>query len=260
MLTRARPGFRFSLASVAALLLFPSTVPGQTEKPETEFSRLAAQLAQQRLGGAPESETQQEQALAILDALVLDALNAAPAPDLAALSQRLAAMVTQQPAVGEDYRVVGLGGTPAAYALAANFGLGGPSAVRIYASTAGRYALAGRVDRYAQKNFFDEYLELVPVSQTSGVFVTVTGRTDELQTGSFAAWLFDGRRLRLLWASDILPQSSFESRPEGFRLTYCAETDEDRATVCVRMSRDLWVWDGEAWKRVEQTPVPVPKH
>lgn len=231
----------------------------QTQKPESEFARLAARLAQQRLGGADEGEKLQEQALAILDGLVLEALNTPQGPDLEALNKRLAAMAIQQPPVGEDYRVVRLGGQPAAYALVANFGLAGPSAVRLYTTAGGRHGLAARIDRFTRTDFFDEYLELVPVTAPLTLFVTVTGRTDELQTGSFTAWRLDGNRVTPVWSSDILPQSSYESRPDGFRLTYCAATDEDNPRICRRMTRDRYVWDGTTWKRVEQTNIPVPK-
>ena len=232
----------------------------ETQKPESEFARLALRLAQLRLAGAEESEKPQEQALGILDSMALGTLNAPGGePDLVALNQRLAGLVTQQPPVGENYRVVRLGGSPAAYALVANFGLGGPSAVRLYRGVAGRYALAARIDRFAQKDFFDEYLELVLIAAPVTLFVTVTGRTDELQTGAFTLWRFEGDRVQVVWASDILPQSSYESRADGFRLTYCAETDEDNPRVCRRMARDRYAWDGAAWRRVEQTALPVPK-
>ncbi len=256
---------------MAALLLLPASAAAlrpllsdaleqvQAQSPEPEFTRLALRLVQQRLAGAEENEKLQEHALAILDSMALEALNAPGQPNLEALNQRLASLVAQQPPVGEDYRVVRLGGPPAAYALIANFGLGGPSAVRLYGAVAGRYALGARIDRFAQKDFFDEYLELVPVAAPVTLFVTVTGRTDDLQTGAFTAWRFDGDRVGAVWSSDILQQSSYEPLPGGFRITYCAETDEDNPRLCRRMTRDRYVWDGGAWKRVEQTPVPVPK-
>ncbi len=229
------------------------------QEPESTFRRLAEQLAQERLDGVEESEARQEQALGILDRIVLEALNVTGAPKLDSLNQRLAGLITQQPLVGEGYRVVRLNGSPAVYALVVNFGLAGPSAVRIYRSAAGRYALAARIDRFAQKDFFDEYLEVVPVAAPVVLFVTVTGRTDDLQTGAFTAWRLDGERLQALWSSEILQQSSYESDADGFRLTYCAQTDEDSPRVCRRMTRDRYVWDGAAWKRVEQAALPVPK-
>ncbi len=253
------------LVIAAALLLFvPAGAVQKTQevaaqKPESTFQRLAEQLAQRRLDAAEESEALQEQALRILDKMVLEALSGGSEPDLDTLNQRLAALVTQQPPVGEDYQAVRLGGNPAVYTLVANFGLGGPSAVRLYRRSAERYALAARIDRFAQRDFFDEYLKLVPVTGPVILFVTIAGRTDELQTGAFTAWRFDGQRLQAVWSSDILQQSSYESGADGFRLAYCAETEEDNPRVCRRMTRDRYVWDGATWKRVEQTPFPVPK-
>jgi hypothetical protein len=228
------------------------------EKPESVFKGLAEELAQRRLSGAEESETLQEQALGILDNLVLEALNNGSEPNLDILNQRLAELVTQHPPVGEDYQVVRLGVNPGVYALVANFGLAGPSAVRLYRGSARDYTLAGRIDRFARKDFFDEYLKLVPVAAPVILFVTVTGRTDELQTGVFIAWRFDAH-LQAAWSSDILQQSSYESGADGFRLTYCSETEADNPRACRRMTRDRYVWQGAAWKRVEQTPLPVPK-
>lgn len=228
------------------------------QKPEFVFRRLAEELAERRLSGAEESEALQEQALAILDTLVLEALNKGSEHSLDVLNQCLAELVTRQPPVGENYQVVRLGGNPSVYALVANFGLAGPSAVRLYRSSTSGYTLAARIDRFAQKDFFDEYLKFVPIAAPVILFVTVTGRTDELQTGVFIAWRF-GERLQAIWSSDILQQSSYESGADGFRLTYCAETDADNPRVCRRMTRDRYVWEDAAWKRVEQTPLPVPK-
>src|SRR5207245_477609 len=127
-----------ALAALVFILAAAARSPGgargplervQVQKPESEFARLAARLAEQRLGGADEGQKLQEQALAILDGLALEALNAPQGLDLEALNKRLDAMATQQPPVGESYRVLRLGGQPAPYALVANFGLGGPSAV-----------------------------------------------------------------------------------------------------------------------------------
>ncbi len=251
----------FTLASAGEPRAFVqgAIAAGEGQTPEPEFTRLAAQLAQQRLGGTEESENLQEKALALLDGIVLRTLNSQSEPNLDALNQRLAALVAQQPPVGEDYRVVRLGGSPARYAVVANFSLGGPSAVRVYAAARGRYALAAQIDRFAQKDFFDEYLELIPVTAPVILFVTVTGRTDDLQTGAYTAWRFDSERIQAVWSSDMLQQSSYESRADGFRLTYCAETDEVNPRLCRRMARDRYVWDGTAWKRVEREAFAVPK-
>ncbi len=224
-----------------------------------EFQRLSSRLSAERLSGAESSRAELEQALSMLDAEVLESLNAARGSNPDSLNQDLRALVSAQLPVGEDYRVVRLGGAPPAYALVANFGLGGPSAVRVYASASGRYTLTARIDRFAQKDFFDEYLELVPVTAPTVLFVTVAGRTDDLQTGIFTAWALDGAHLKAVWTSDLLQQSSYEARPDGFRITFCAETDEENPRLCRKMTRDRYVWEGSAWRRVEQASLPVPK-
>src|SRR2546427_3829189 len=50
--------------------------------------------------------SQQEQALGILDAVVLDGLNAAGRPNPALLNEQLAEFVSQAPLVGENYRIL----------------------------------------------------------------------------------------------------------------------------------------------------------
>ena len=170
-----------------------------------EFKQLAAELSTARLNGTVESEIPQEKALGILDELACSFLNSSALPDLDAANQRMVNLVPQTPPVGENYRLVRLGGSPAVYALAANFGLGGPAAVRIYADTSGRYALAARIDHFVERDFFDSDIELIPVSATESVFVTVAGRTDDLSTGMFSAWRFDGHRAVLLWSIGFAP-------------------------------------------------------
>jgi hypothetical protein len=226
-----------------------------------EFSRQAAQLTLKRQLGQEETEKLQEQALGILDGVVLDTLNAKHRPNTAALNEQLAEFVSQRPPVGEDYRIAPLDAGGTVYALAANLGVGGPSAVRLYSrpGDAIRFQLTARIDRYTQKDFFDEYLELIPVAASAAVFVTVSGRTDELQTGSFNAWQFDGQKLQLIWASDLLPLSSYENRADGFWITYCGEPDEEKPRDCRGIFQDRYVWDSSAWKLAEHQKVP-PTH
>jgi hypothetical protein len=214
------------------------------------------ELTAARDAGASESQAVQEKALAILDRAALEGLNAAK-PDLKELNIRLAGFVTHQPALGEGYRAFRLGGDEDAYALLANFGVGGPAAVRVYAGAPGQLRLAGRVDRYAQKDFFDAYLELVPIPGPAAVFVTVAGRTDALETGVFTVWHFDGRKLDAVWTSDILQQSSYQEGADGFRLTYCSETDPADPLRCGAMQRDRFIWQDGAWKRVESSKLPA---
>lgn len=253
------PRLRFFAALSVFFLL--STLEGASQRREEEFQKLAAQVADQRLSGVEEKQSLQDQALALLDDIVLSALNSSSPFDLGALNRQLAGLRPQQPLPGESYRLTLLGGAGkgAVCGLAANFSLSGPSAVRVYAFAEGQFRRRAQIDRFTHKDFFDEYLELVPVSAANDqVFVTVTGRTDDLQTGSFTAWHFSYDRLVPLWSSDLLARSSYAAVPGGFEITYCEESEEDRPRNCRRMLRERYLWDGEAWKRVEQAEVPVP--
>jgi hypothetical protein len=224
-----------------------------------EFKKAAADLSSTRLGGGEENKARFDKALAFLDSVAISILNSGSGPDLDAANRRLATFVSQTSPVGENYRLLKIGGSPAVYALAINFGLGGPAAVRIYAGAAGRYTLAGQIDHYAQKDFLDSDVELVPVSPVDMVIVTVSGRTDDLSTGAFTAWQFKGRAVIALWNSDLLQQSSYEVEGNGFRIAYCSQVDDDRPSQCLKMSRDLYRFDAGQWKRVETVELPSPK-
>jgi hypothetical protein len=234
--------------SLAASPAFGQTAPSPVPSPE--FTRLAQKLDADRSAGADETEATEEQALEILDRVALASLNAA-APDPQALNPRLAAFVTREPPLGEGFRVVRLGGSPASFALLADFGEGGPSAVRIYAGAPGKLSLAARVDRYAQKDFLDDYMELVPVPGPVALFVTVAGRTDDFKTGVFEAWYFDGHQVQPVWMSDIVEQSSYEVNANGFQLNYCSDPNPDDPRVCHQAQRERYVWQDDAWRQVE---------
>jgi hypothetical protein len=236
-------------------IVFGLPLPGQKSSGDAslEFKRLAAQLSETRFDGTPESEATQEKALSYLDTLASVALGSSGAPDLDGINQRLASLVSHDPPVGENYHVWRLGGNPATYALAANFGLGGPAAVRVYAGAGGRFALAAKIDHFVQSDFFDSDIELIPVSPSEPAFVVVAGRTDDLATGLFSAWRFDGRRAVMLWSSDLLQQSSYQADANGFHLTYCSQPDDDHPGRCPKMARDLYRLDAGEWKRIEST-------
>jgi hypothetical protein len=223
-----------------------------------EFKRISEELSAARLSGGDENEAQMEKALAFLDSIAVSDLNVPAGPNLDGVNRGLAELTSHTPPVGENYRLVKLGGTPAAYAMVINFGLGGPAAVRIYAGGAGHYALAAKIDHFVQKDFFDSDLELVPVSNSEPVFVTISGRTDDLSTGLFSAWQFDGHRLVALWNSDLLQQSIYEADEAGFRVAYCSQVDDDRPSQCLKMSRDLYRFQAGEWKRVETVDLPPP--
>jgi hypothetical protein len=250
---------RYAIRCIAAvnvvlLILIPSAIGLRAQikgDSVTEFKMLAAELSAARLNGSAESEDSQAMALGILDGLAASALTGSASPDLDATNRRMADLVSHVPPVGENYRLVRLGGTPAAYAMVVNFGLGGPAAVRIYSNASGRYVLAAKIDHIVDKDFFDSDIELVPVSAAEPVFVIVSGRTDDLATGMFSAWRFDGRRAVPLWNSDLLQQSGYEADGDGFHLTYCSEPDEDHPAVCHKMTRDLYRVQAGEWKRIE---------
>ena len=218
---------------------------------DAQFKRDVQSLSAARLEGTEDNQEQMERALFYLDSIVLGALNASPAPDLAAANSRLAGLVSHVPPVGENYRLLKLGGDAPVYSMVINFGLAGPAAVRLYAAAQGSYTLAAKIDRFSQKDFFDSDLELVPVSRTASAFVIVSGRTDDLSTGVFSAWVFDQGRLSLLWSSDLLQQSAYEADDNGFHLAYCSQVDEDHPSECLKMSRDLYRLQAGKWERIE---------
>lgn len=248
----------------------------QGKQEAAEFKRRVAQLAEKRLAGGDTARDLQDQALAMLDAIVCQTLAQPGDAALDTLNARLGSLVAMEPALGEGYRVAAL--VPQRiYALTANLGFAGPAAVRIYArsapqQTAGKKEppackLAAQIDSFAYPDFFDESVELVPVTparaEASGpadaVFVTVSGRTDSLRTGAFMAWRFHDGRLDLLWSSEILQQSSYEVGPNQFQLIYCADPDEDRPRVCRRMTRVRFAWQDGRWQSVEQADLPASK-
>jgi hypothetical protein len=264
---KARPAGRPLMAKLAisfGLILFGFTVfaawlPSQSGSDATaEFKRISGELSAARLGGGDETEARMEKALAYLDSIAVSVLNIPEGPNLDGANRGLAGLASHTPPVGENYRLVKLGGNPSAYAMVINFGLGGPAAVQLYAGGAGHYALTARIDHFAQKDFFDSDLELVPVSNSEPVFVTVSGRTDDLSTGLFSAWQFDGHRVVALWNSDLLQQSSYEADENGFRLAYCSQVDEDHPSQCLKMSRDLYRFQAGEWKRIETADLPPP--
>jgi hypothetical protein len=263
---RGRAIFLIAVVGVALLTTLPMVIGlrGQIKSdPMVEFKGLAAELSAARLGGTPESEAAQEKALGILDELASSALGSSASPDLEAANRRMADLVSRLPPVGENYRLVRLGGNPAVYVMIVNFGLGGPAAVRIYSQANGHYALAAKIDHFVVKDFFDSDIELISVSTDEPVFVIVGGRTDDLATGMFTAWRFDGRRAAPLWSSDLLQQSSYEADGDGFHLTYCSEPDEDHPAHCLKMMRDLYRFQAGEWKRIDTKDIgpakPAPK-
>lgn len=251
--------FGLAMSVFCTFALPVARLHAQSGDATVEFKRLAEELSAARLAGAEESEAQMEKALAYLDSVAISVLKDPSGPSLHEANMRLAGLVSHTPPVGQNYRLVILGGAPAAYAMVINFGLGGPAAVRIYAGANGHYALRATIDHLIQKDFFDSDLELVPVSNSEPVFVTISGRTDDLSTGLFTAWMFDGNRVVALWNSDLLQQSSYEADENGFHVAYCSQADEDHPSQCLKMSRDLYRFQAGEWKRIETADIPAAK-
>lgn len=241
-----------------ALLLLLLAASAAPQDRAAQFKPLAAELAERRLAGGEEFEAEQARALEVADAIVLGMLNAAAPISDDAPTRSLEALLAQPPRVGESYQLIRMA-TPNRpwYLLAANVGLAGPSAVRIYARPPGStgYRLFARIDRFSQADYFDEFLSLALVAPAEGVFVTVTGRTDELETGGYIAWHFDGERLERLWATDLLERSRYEVAGGEFRLTYCEESDEDDPSRCARTLRERFAWRGGQWLTLERKEI-----
>jgi hypothetical protein len=248
-----------SFVIICVSLIVPQGKAQRGDAAVAEFKQISGALSAARLSGEEENAAQLEKALAYLDSVAVSGLNSPGGADLSQTNQRLASLLSHTPPVGENYRLEKLGGTPAAYAMVANFGLGGPAAIRIYAGAAGHLALAARIDHTVQKDLFDSDLELFSVSRSDSVFVTVAGRTDDLSTGIFSAWRFDGNRVAALWNSDLLQQTTYEADENGLRLAYCSQVDEDRPSQCLKMSQDLYRFQDQEWKRIQTTDLPLPK-
>jgi hypothetical protein len=263
----ARPAFRlgaiklagFAAVVIISVILHAASLHAQGNgDPTAEFKRLSQDLSAVRLAGGDESAAPLEKALGYLDSVAISALNVSATPNLEGANRSLAGLVSRIPPVGENYRLVKLGGAASVYAMIVNFGQGGPAAVRVYAGAPGHLALAGRIDHFTVKDFFDSDIELVAASTSEPVFVTISGRTDDLSTGVFAAWRFDGRQLMALWNSDLLQQSSYGADESGFHVAYCSRVDDDRPAQCLKMSRDVYRYQNGEWKRTETTDLPAP--
>jgi hypothetical protein len=234
---------------------------------DTDFASSVSAMSNTEPGDAAGIEKLEKKALGILDGLVISGLAGNGPTDLESLNTRLAGLGSQERAFGEAYRVTRLGGKPVVFALVADFGLGAPSAVRIYAQqvSSGSVALVGQIDRFSQQDMFDDSLELLPVllpeTATDVVFVTVGGRTDKLQTGIFTAWRFDGKKLTQLWTSDLISHSTFEMSAGTLVLTYCHDPAEQDSKTCKSMVREKYSYsdaDGK-WRQVSTESAANPK-
>jgi hypothetical protein len=268
-------GVIFGMAALPYLAMCSAVIPhlddfrqGSSASIDVEFSATVAAMADAGPGDAASIERLEKKALGILDDIILSALAKSGQPDLDSLNARLASLGSQEHGFGEAYRVVRLGGRPVVYALAADFGLGSPSAVRLYAGqgSPAHFTLAGEIDRFTQKDMLDDSLELLavplPESVVDVVFITVAGRTDELQTGIFTAWRFDGKELTQLWTSDLISHSTFQMAGGNLLLTYCHDAADQDAKTCRNMVREKYEFSiaESKWRLLSTEPAPTPKH
>ncbi len=241
---------------------------GSSASIDADFSSAVVAMANAGPGDTVSMESLEKKALGILDGLIFSALTGNNHPDLDPLNARLATLGTHDHGFGETYRVVRLGGKPLVFALVADFGLGAPSAIRLYAEqgNSAHYPLAGEIDRFTQKDMLDDYLELLPVPlpepATGVVFVTVGGRTDELQTGIFTAWRFDGKQLTQLWTSDLISHSAFQMSGDNLVLTYCHDPADQETKTCRNMVREKYVYSvaDSQWRLIGTEPISNPKN
>ncbi|MGH9776198.1 MAG: hypothetical protein ACRD50_14770 [Candidatus Acidiferrales bacterium] len=250
---------------VIAAVFFLSAVPVRAQKTAADdsarlrFQKLAAQVREERRSESGETPSLAP-TLTVLDEIALRSLNAANPVDLADANRELAELPSGDTSLSEGYVIVRVREDPSVVALVANFGPSGPSAVRVYEQRDSGYALAGRIDHLSQSAFFDPALLLIPLSLRDGVFITVSGLSDEFSTGMFMAWRFTGDRLEKLWGTDLVTRARYEKVNDGLDLTYCATSDPDDPAACRRMVRERYLWKGGEWKKTEQHDLPTNSH
>lgn len=254
------PGF-LSAPLVGQFFNRPQIVSPAHKTLEAEFSATVASMANVSPDDTSSIQKSVEKAAGILDSVVTSELTKSKVAEVDQINQRLMKFVSHESGIGERYALITLGVQPRVFGLVADFGLGAPSAIRVYAKVGNErsFSLAARIDRFTQQDFLDDSLEIVPITLVPVVFVTVAGRTDDLRTGVFTAWQFDEKGLKQIWTSDMVQQSNFQANSDGFQLTYCHDPDEANPRVCKGMIRDRYHWQDGKWSLVDSSPVPVPK-
>ena len=239
----------------------PQTASPATKTLEAEFSATVASMGDAPADDTPSIQKLVEKAAGILDSVVTSELTKSGVGEVDQINQRLAKFVSHESGIGERYSLIRLGAQQRVYALIADFGLGAPSAIRVYAKAGNGkgFALAARIDRFTQQDFLDDSLKIVAIATVPVIFVTVAGRTDDLRTGVFTAWQFGEKGLKQIWTSDMVQQSSYQANSDGFQLTYCHDPDEENPRICLGMVRDRYRWQDGKWRLVDSSAVPVPK-
>jgi hypothetical protein len=200
---------------------------------------------------AEESPQKLEAALSILDEAVLPALNSGGVADLEALNQALRDYAAPDSPLAEEYSVQPFPAGSELYVLAANFSPIGPAALRFYARREGRFVLVSSLSRFTDSRLDDSFIRFVPIPGVSEtVFLTVSGRTDRWRTGTFAVWRLREGAFSLLWEKETLTLTDYHWDDQRFILDYCAETDEQKASICRRAAHEVYTWTDNRWQEV----------
>lgn len=236
----------------AAFLAVPGLLAGQDRSTSIEEFRQRWQaVVADRESEDEESPVKLEAALSILDTVVLTGLNSGQTSDLADLNRTLKEYATPDSAQAEAYSIEPFAASPGLFVLTANFSLIGPSALRFYARQEGSFRLVSSLTHFTDSRFNDYFIRFVPVPEAwQAVFMTVSGRTDRWQTGTFALWRLSEAGFSLLWQKEDLPFSDYRWQGNRFVLDYCAETDEQKASVCLRRAHEVYAWIDKRWQEV----------
>ena len=236
----------------AAFLAVPGLLAGQDRSTSVEEFRQRWQaVVADRESEAEESPVKLEAALSILDTVVLASLNGGQANDPANLNRALKEYAAEHSAESEEYSVEPFAASPGLFVLTANFSLIGPSALRFYARQEGTFRLVSSLTHFTDSRFNDSFIRFVPVPEAwQAVFMSVSGRTDRWRTGTFALWRLSEAGFSLLWLKEDLPLSDYRWQDNRFILDYCAETDEQKASVCLRWAREAYAWQDNRWREV----------
>ena len=114
-LLHARRAAARALIAISLVILsatpFIAQLRAQTASdPTAEFKRISEELSAARLSGGDDNKEQMEKALAYLDSVAISNLNIAAEPNLDGANRGLAGLAPHTPPIGENYRLVKLGG------------------------------------------------------------------------------------------------------------------------------------------------------
>lgn len=251
---RFRCGATVTVAFAASLSVPHLLVAQDRATSVEEFRQSWRAVVADREAEVEESSVKLEAALSLLDGVVLVALNGGQTRDLASLNQTLHEYATTDSALAEEYSIQPFAASPGLFVLTVNFSSIGPSALRFYARNAGSFRLVSSLTQFTDSRFDDSFVRFVPIPEAwQAVFLTVSGRTDRWKTGTFAVWRLSESGFSLVWEREELPLSEYRWQGNRFVLDYCAETDEQKASICRRPAHEVYAWTDNRWQEV---PLP----